>query len=459
MKRIYFFVIVMVTGLGTLFSCKKFIEIDPPKNSLIPATVFKSNDLATSAILGIYQQMAALGFASGDAGSISTICALSADEFIGYQTNLKLVFENQISPEVSITNDLWTSSYKRIYDANAILEGLELEGGITPPVKIQLQGEAYFIRAFNYFYLVNLYGPVPLHLSTDYQLNSKAVRRPVNEIYDQIIKDLKAAELCLQDNYASTGRVRPNKATVHALLARTYLYLGDWANAEKYSTFILEKNSAYKLVGLDQIFLSNSLETIWQLMPAAGTNTPAGAFLILTGVVPPTFVSLRADFAEQAFESNDARKPAWVKSILANGTTYYYPFKYKVKSSATVSEYTTVFRLAEQFLIRSEARARQNNLIAAIDDLDAIRNRAGIPLMKVINPGISKENLLIAIQKERRVELFSEWGDRWLDLKRNGKSTAVLAPIKPNWKPDYVLYPIPYVEISRNRNITPNSGY
>ncbi|MNY35303.1 SusD family protein [compost metagenome] len=82
-----------------------------------------------------------------------------------------------------------------------------------------------------------------------------------------------------------------------------------------------------------------------------------------------------------------------------------------------------------------------------------------MPLIKNTNPGISKTDLLNAIYKERQPELFSEWGNRWFDLKRTNRSMAVLAPIKPKWKADYVLFPIPKAETDRNPNISQNNGY
>lgn len=460
MKNKTLFFKILLFSICILSSCKKFIEIDAPKNSLVPSTVFKSNDLATSAVLGIYQQMAYSGYASIDNTSISTICAVSSDEFIGYENALKEIYETQYTAETSRTNVVWSTIYQRIYDANAIIEGLGSSDDITPPVKSQLLGETLFIRAFNYLYLVNLFGGVPLQLSTNYEINGKVSRAPVNEVYNQIIKDLKSAEQLLGDTYITTERVRPNKVAVAALLARTYLYMGEWENAEKYATYSIEKTNTYKLVNLDQIFLNNSLETIWQLIPPPSGSTPAGAFLILTSTTAaPIYVSLRPDFAEQAFETGDQRKTSWVRSIISNGITYYYPFKYKVQTSSTVIEYNMVLRIAEQYLIRAEARAKQNNLSKAIDDLDAIRSRAGLLPIKNTNPNINQDGLLLSIQKERRIELFSEWGHRWFDLKRTGESDAVFSLIKPNWKSDYVLFPIPNTEVRRNKNIIQNKGY
>jgi hypothetical protein len=439
-------------------SCKKFVEIDPPKNSLIPASVFKNDELATSALLGIYQQMALNDFACNGARSISTICGLTADELVGYNAQTyKPYSDNQVTSDNSMLSAIWDNPFKRIFDANAILEGLSTQNGVTPPVSNQLKGEAYFIRAFCYFYLVNIYGDLPLHLSTDYQTNKKAFRVSTDQIYKQILADLENADGLLGENYITTERVRPNKSAVQSLLSRVYLYLGDWVNAEKYANLVISKANLFQLTTLDKVFLKNSTEAIWQLMPAPNSNTAAGAFFILT--TAPVNVSLRTDFVLNSFEPNDLRKTTWIKNIISSGIEYYYPFKYRVRASTDVTEYSMVFRLAEQYLIRSEARAQQDNLVGSISDIDKIRNRAGLPLIKDTNPNIDKQSLLVTIGKERRNELFTEWGDRWFDLKRTKRLSSVLSVIKPSWKSNYALFPIRITEINNNNNISQNPGY
>ena len=84
-----------------------------------------------------------------------------------------------------------------------------------------------------------------------------------------------------------------------------------------------------------------------------------------------------------------------------------------------------------------------------------IRIRAGLAPSTVL----TSEQLLTAIEKERRIELFAEWGHRWFDLKRTGRVDAVLSPLKPGWRPDAALFPIPLPEILRNPSLIQNPGY
>ncbi len=120
-----------------------------------------------------------------------------------------------------------------------------------------------------------------------------------------------------------------------------------------------------------------------------------------------------------------------------------------------------VLRLAEMFLIRAEAIARgnQGNLSTAIDDLNAIRHRAGL---EYLPNTLNKEQVIAAVEQERQVELFAEWGHRWLDLKRTNRASVVLKtiPVKQPWEGDYqLLYPIPVEEIRDDYFLTQNPGY
>lgn len=118
-----------------------------------------------------------------------------------------------------------------------------------------------------------------------------------------------------------------------------------------------------------------------------------------------------------------------------------------------------VLRLAEQYLIRAEARTKLNNLSGAIKDINVIRKRAGLLLISDTKSELSKSELMDYIMYERKYELFSEWGPRWLDLKRTERASQVLKSIKPLWQDTDLFYPIPEEERIKNPNLTQNDGY
>ncbi len=117
--------------------------------------VFSNDITATSAVTAIYSDMLELNsFASGSNRSITALAGISADELDSYSSIGDVVEFNQnaLRPDNSLVLDMWRSIYKSIYDANAVLEGLEGSDAISPKIKDQLEGEALFIRAFGHLF-------------------------------------------------------------------------------------------------------------------------------------------------------------------------------------------------------------------------------------------------------------------------------------------------------------------
>ncbi len=112
-------------------------------------------------------------------------------------------------------------------------------------------------------------------------------------------------------------------------------------------------------------------------------------------------------------------------------------------------------RLSEQYLIRAEAFAEQDDISEAQSDLNIIRNSAGLKNTSAED----KATLLLAIERERQVELFCEWGHRFFDLKRNGHLNQVIASLKSSWRDASINLPIPQYERLNNPNLTQNPGY
>ncbi|HWW42752.1 RagB/SusD family nutrient uptake outer membrane protein [Pedobacter sp.] len=483
-KRILIWTLIFVSFL--LSNCKKLVEIDGPATSVSSKNVYNNDATAVGAITSLYVKLSnGNPVYPQELSGLSGIAGLSADEldyYPGLGNNGPAIYYQNALTSLNAGNDFWGTTYQRLYVVNSALEGLESSTGLTPLVKQHLMGEARFMRAFYYFYLVNLYGDVPLVLSTDYTINAVIKRSARALVYNQIVTDLKAAQNLLSEGYLSGDgktpypigleeRVRPNKWAATALLARTYLFMEQWANAEMQASMVLANTSEFQLESLDKVFLKNNREAIWQLQPTQlGFNTQEAQLF----VVPPEGPSgsnpvyLSSELLKD-FEIGDRRKDNWLASVNANGSTYYYPYKYKVRRSsltdAPVTEYSTVMRLAELYLIRAESRAQLGNLTDAISDVDQIRNRAGSPLVKDANPNINQEDLITLILKEKRIELFSEWGHRWLDVKRTGEVDKVMAKVTPKksnggvWKSYQQYYPINTYELQSNPSLTQTVGY
>ncbi len=447
-KARYFVVMFLFIG------CEELVEVDPPVKELSPALVFAEDATATSAVLGLYFYLWDVGY------QVEHRTGLSSDElaYVSTDPNRQQYFDNELSPSNEINLETWNTFYTVINHANTILEGLQTSSELTADVERQLEGEALFLRAFTYFHLVNFHGDVPLLTTSDYRATSMAPRNSANEVIASLYDDLIQAKELLSPTYVTGQRVRANRSTASALLARVSLYLKDWAAAEEYSTETLSETDLYELsTDLTTLGIANNKEAILQFFPMTpGINASEGFFfnpLFEAFTLSGTFLS---EGLIASFETDDLRLSNWV-GIVDDGTQIrYYSNKYKVITSEELVEYPTALRLAEQYLIRAEARMHLGKPAEAAGDLNMIRSRAGLPELS----GLDQASLMTAIERERRVELFTEGGHRWFDLKRWERATTVLGPIKGStWSPSDVLYPIPERELLTNPNMTQNSGY
>lgn len=489
--RIFNTYILSALGMTTLLSCEKLVAVDEPIDTITTVSMFSSDDIAKSAMAGLYTRMineedGARRMRSFSTGNTTFLSAFSADELI--PSGLpdlaisQLISNKLLAGGVIITDDIWNSAYKIIYDANGIIEGVaaSTSSKLTVPVRKKMTAEARFVRAFSYFYLTNFYGDLPLVLTIDFNSTKKLAKTPKADIYKQIIDDLLAAknDLPPMNTNQAGERIYPGKWAATALLARVYLYSGDYEKAFKNASEVIGNLSDYKLESdLNTVFLKGSKETIWQLKQNTTDNflgnATAEGYLFHPYILPQSGQSgvayVLSNQLLNAFETNDQRKLHWVgrleNNITTPGPTVYFPQKYKTGSTnmavgGIASEYYVMLRLAEQYLIRAEAAANGAAAISvAIDDLNEIRYRAGLGDLP---DDLTQPEILAAIEQERRIEMFAEWGHRWFDLKRSGKAGDVLSQItsKQPWLGDYqLLYPIPQADIQANSNLRQNSDY
>lgn len=473
--------IIVFTFLTGLFSCKKLIEIDAPIDTITTDQVFETNAQAEWTVSGIYSRMI-----NGDqvgtvptydffyAGLANIAASLSSDDLVSRDgealVNTYVLNANVLNTRnAMLTTKIWNSAYKTIYDANAAIEGIAASTSIklNDSVRRQLTGEAKALRAFAYFYLTNFFGDLPLALTIDFQRTKNISRSPQSKIYEQIITDLTDAKDMVADDFSvgndMNERIRINKWFVEAFLARVYLYTGKYHEAINSASTVINKTDFFGLEpDLNTVFKRNSREAIWQLAQADGyAGTPEGHAL-LPGFGAPAFI-----YSEEflnLFTADDKRKQSWIlpSQFDPNNPIDYSPYKYKLRwEPGAAEEYYTVMRLAELYLIRAEANIllSANNTAPAIEDLNAIRERAGTTLLPLT---LTAEEVIDAVALERRMELFTEGAHRWFDLKRTGKASAILSEIqyKQPWQGDYqLLYPIPSKEIEVNSALTQNPQY
>lgn len=459
MKHILLY-FLLSSSICLITGCKKYVDVPPPENQLISDVAFADENSANATVAGLYSNLNSFNYQFANFLG-NAMPAFGADEFhyALSSSGFNEFKDNNLTPGNSYVRGLWSPVYNFIYQANTIVEGVNGSTALSETAKKQFLGEAKFLRAFFYFYLVNYFGDVPLILTTDFKANTSLPRTKADEVYASVIADLKDAQANLSDNYLSSERTRVNKAAATALLARTYLYRQQWDLAEAEASKVIANSQYELLTDLTKIFLKGSREAIWQIQTVnkstTGVNTWEGFNMVPSTPTGRSYYHVYDVFLN-AFEPNDERKAAWINSYTNTSGTFYYPYKYKIRTGTPVQEYTMVLRFAEQYLIRAEARAQQNNLTGAKADLDTIRHRAGLPSLA---DNLSKEELLLAVEQERRIELFAEWGHRWFDLRRTGRALTVLAPLKPGLTATDLWYPLPLEAIKTNPFLEQNEGY
>jgi starch-binding outer membrane protein, SusD/RagB family len=476
-------ILLLLIIIISIISCKKFVTIDPPVTAISSTTAFSNDAGAIATTTGSYSVLKddiSGGIIGGD-HSIGILTAMEGDEFRNYNTAQEYseFYTNSLLPKSLYPEVIWKIIYAQIHTTNIVVENLEKSTAVTASVKQQMIGEAKFMRAFLHFYAINLFGKVPLVITSNYKSNSIISRSEEADVYNQIKADLLDAQAKLPNDFVDgygaivAARFRPNKWTATALLSRVYLYQKDWLNAETESSKFKTNNNFAIDSDLINVFTGSSKEIIWQLQATMEifSAVEGGIYILISdpgldnpGAISPQLLSV--------FEPGDARFSTWVGKYSSAGVDYYYPFKYRVSrlNDPDYRENTTVFRLAEQYLISAEAKIQQGKIADGVADINILRQRArlaptpDVPIpLPDLSADLSKEDALKAVMHERQVELFTEWGHRWFDLKRTGEINSVMTAVAPTknstWNEHQALWPIPQSEILLNSHLSQNEGY
>jgi hypothetical protein len=327
--------VVFILLLG---SCKKYVQIPPPVSSITTSEVFADSADANSGILGIYTQMinGSQGGFNLTNGALTFYGGSSSDELVPYYASGDQFYPNELTAQNGNNYLLiWEQAYAYINQANACIQGLQASTTLSPSIKNEFLGEATFLRALCYFYLAGYYGDVPYITSaTDWAANTAAPRTAKAQVYAQIVADLETCAGLLPADYSISGgeRVRANKWAALALLAKTYSYTNNWAGADSAASAVINSGN-FALTGPEGVFLANSNEAILQWAINSKYSyvfnaTPEAYNELPSGGGPPLYYLSSQLLA--AFEPGDLRYTDWVESINPYGTTYYYPYKYKL---------------------------------------------------------------------------------------------------------------------------------
>lgn len=443
--------VVAVALSIVLFSCDDLLDTQPFQQ-LPDSGAITDATSANAALLGAYSQVQ-----NYYSLNYPTLGFLPADNvrFNGTLNQFLQTDQNSLTPDNVIITGAWTTIYQAINSSNNVIETVP---ALTDPVlttveKNRITGEAYFIRALSYFDLGRGWGGVPLVVKPTRTIeDSKGIRRStLAQTYDQVLNDLIQAEELLPE---ATTRNRAVKKSAQALRARLHLYREQWADAEKYATTVIG-SSNYNLIAPYKSFFTAPFltqESVFEL-----TFSNADPNTIWNNWFPSALggqynFQPTADFITK-LNAQGGNRSMLLASVTTGTTTSIYGNLYN--RSGLRDDPAYILRIAELYLIRAEARAKQNKLTGAegaIGDLNAVRTRAGL----TGTTAATQEDVLLAIEEERRLEFAFET-HRWFDLVRTKRAGVVLGIIdERKW-----LFPIPFVDMGADADLLgdQNPGY
>jgi hypothetical protein len=372
---------------------------------------------------------------------------------------------NEMRSSSTTIEAMWDAVYFGIDRANVIIEKVPALTDLSTDDQNQILGEAYFLRALHHHNLARLWGGVPIRTTrvTSIEDASTATRATLAEVYTQVLADLTEAEARMTVDRAS---ISASLLAAQALRARVLLYqaspaplgqaTGNWAAVEAAASTVINTPGAALATSYASLFGVNpTSEDIFRVAFNDQDQGSVSYYYMVKSLGGRRELAPTADL-RAVYETGDLRYDWSVQTDPINSSRYYASKFPSVGST----EHLHVIRLAELYLIRAEARARQGNLAGAVDDYNALRVRAGLQ-PHVLGVDVTDEtSVLAAIWQERRVELAFE-GDRWSDLVRTGEVVAIMTVHNGNPFPAFqALLPIPQEEIDVTQGtLAQNPGY
>lgn len=450
-KHIYLLLILTTTAIA---GCKKDYLSLQPTSTQNTENFYKTPAQFTQAVNAAYAPLQGLYngsfWALGEMRSDNTSYEYNPNDRSG--TNKEEIDEFRDINTNDMVNSFLVSSFTDIGRCNVILDRLPA-AKLNPAIADTIAGQASFLRAFNYFNIVRMFGRVPLVLKEVASVSEAfkvATKADVDAVYTAIIADAQAAIAKLPVRYAGPGnKGRVTKGTAQTMLAEVYMTQKKFDQAIPLLRSIISSN-VYQLnanyADNFDILKENGPESIFEIQYIEGSNGLGSDFIdtfvpwdvpdkSVTGWNIPHSAQNGWNIPTQdlldAYEPDDKRRAASVDETFTSdeyGVTM--PFIKKYQSIAKVQGVTAnnfpVYRYADVYLMLAECLNEQGFSGGgdAFRYLNLVRERAGLK-DKTSGNVVSQEDFRAAVAHERQIELSFE-NHRWFDLLRTGKATAVM---------------------------------
>lgn len=447
--------LLLITVILGLMGCDSFLE--PKSDTLyIPKDVTSLDEMllgsayprptSTSVVISAGLQLldddVTCTSASGEVSSYNEPKVNSVRYIYSWQPNM---FEE--AAKVSMMyRGMWESQYKLILGANGALDYVDGVDG-TYNEKTLVKAQAYALRGFYFFNLVNIFGEpynhnpkalgIPLKLNSGVEQEDIA-RNTVEEVYKQVLEDLGDAEelyLSLPKDMQHKADLRTSLPMVQLLKSRVYLYMENWKEAAQYAKKVID-DWDFALIDLNTLELSTGTRTyypfitressdvIWLFGQGGDITNYYSLETVGAGYTYRKIFNASAELTD-GFKEGDLRKEWYIFR-----ESYRFPDVFlahgKIKTSSSTgillenNAFTQAFRLAEAYLNLAEAAAMdgdETTALKALNDLREKRFTPGAPDVEV--SGLTGSALVDKIRQERRLELCFEF-HRWFDLRRYG---------------------------------------
>lgn len=489
-------IILLTLVFSLLMGCNDFLKEDP-KSFSAASVFFKSEDGIKQALNGVYSVM--LQYHTWKSRNYVMTFEITTDgtTYLGTVANRIELEQYTFTAENGFALSVYQSWFAGVYNTNLFLDQIpdDYKSFTNDEFINRVTAEVRFFRAMFYFYLVQVYGPVPLLNESNYEEELNPSNSTVSKIYDQIVEDLIFAEKYLPNwkALASDEKLRVTRGAAKAALAKVYLtratsdaaQSSDYANAAAKAKDVID-NEGYELWddylaafhpdnehGKEDIFSNETTSKKYGWTGATSAFSDAQPLMDIYGKRGYNNFCITEDLYNK-FEKGDKRLNSLIKGayktvykVTGDTTTYYtpnnnaYPIKYGDPYNTEPGYQGTnmpVLRYADVLLMYAEAENELNGpTSAAYAAINKVRKRAGIPDLS----GLSKEGFRQALRDERYKELYYE-AVRWFDLVRWGilkeRVEAVKKGVTVNWPKNKYL-PIPQSEIDTNPNLIQNEGY
>lgn len=470
--------------------CSKSFLDKQPEDTLAPAIFFKTPKDIKTGVIGVYQPLQNIF----DVANLPHMIEQMSDD--GGSPYDRHVWHTFYKDNTNSNSLLWDSFYKMIVNANNIIDIIdkfESKNSEDAAVVKAYRGEASFLRALAYFYLVRIYGDVPMvATSLKDPLSAFGIgRTPTNDIYNTlIIPDLESAfENCYKkgDGALANEEARATKGAALTILGKVYLTIKNYAKAsETLKQLIVDQaGGVYSLLNdYSQIWLPANkfnAESIFEINYNAGAGTGSyysrnmsiAVAYLYGGKVGYGLSVPEKNLMDEFDEYNESvRYKVTADSGLADNLIQPAflklspPLPKAVDFEMTGTDYNyMITRYADALLMYAEALMELGETDLAATYINQVRARVNMPDISAMDLNIER------ILHERRMELAGE-GHRFFDLVRTGKAIEYLSAdlisnndyegrsFRSEPVPEYqLLLPIPVGEIEKDQTLTQNAGY